>query len=1293
MLESKSTLLFRTVDYRVFKDGYLFKLMDTDRRTSYKLAFVPFSLHPSVLMLDFLMADVNRGATLHDDLMSMVREDLSSGSISEFIVLGSPNDEKDAIIDGTLFELGKLDKQGVLSETGDGTRIHNKKKLHKVSNVALSRDIVKELGKLSHTDIAFRIDRDKLVIDRVGSANRDYVSGLDISRSDVASRQSSFCGVVSKELGVYFRPYRKDTFIDVDIKQGKRHDVFGLGILDSTFTAERFDKHILTVNSEYSLAVRDITKGFMYTDYKPLDFYVEIIPRYLKIMRPEILASRIINNSRMTALDNTIFADRNLQNDMFIKEVIDVTRDKLKDMAIEDTILLGKKKAPQYPTHMHFVGNGDRLKREDMYLQAVGDAVRDIVGGDLVKDFDTLRFEREITNSLELLKERLQGYREEQKNKERPATIERTIITAYRDIVEKAYIEKDRPVGNRFYLVKAMVNEDRPQGARKYDNVLHLSHNQPLSSRDVTQNTHLYDTKCDKSQALRDYSSQLIKSTSELYHRDKMSGLYVPTEQQQAYRKKKDMTLEAGIDGVKDIVKKDKDTFITRLTNGERDRFKDLLLINSGEYERDSTKKLHLEYSQIYDRVKRKLMHLRDEWLDILINGGELPENDMWDAILMDDMLFGELLDSPAWIEEYIMVGDAMNSKLGVITADFLEGTKAKIQALIDSDILLSSREGDVPGEIISINYEALAVDSEGIVVEDTHTGERGTSEGIPVEYPDLMAHKVTIPKYGWLDELENPLGYLEERGGVLNKDTTQGDRAETEGHVEESEQLATRPDLHDSHLSKDMLMGGRFTKDATLDDDELMATRGDTYATVHTDSVMADRGEIEAILTEPELKSGKLWDKESTLMVNMRNLLGTAIDRATSFFSKVWMGTKADRGGFTDDSPTMGTKKDKGAIPNTDLSTMGTKVEREGISVKESETMGTKVDREGNADSVTMEAGRDDIQAEVDDSDYTGSKVIKGGIIQDDTLMASKPSKHATLEEMKYAELKGRLASAVVDFIFAQNSEKEAEGLQEIVTAVKEERAFTLMEHIEGYREERYGTIEEQLVATPEKLGDVIKGILATPEKYGIHLDGSMLGQGVLHDYNDDLLSEGNDVEGWSGGYGFGVPDDYDPLDPFNNYYPYTSDYTSHELAQAVSWTKNDDFEFKADTDIIKLSTTKDSIAVADVSGDNYKFSVDFCVKGNKDTAVDIVVRYTNEHNYYVFRINGGDRAGVLDMSDNMQLYKVAYGEYSPVGYPMSPHKWVKGTWHRVEISLLENGSKLLIKVDDRVQYDMRGY
>ena len=1287
---SDTTIFFRTIDYKVFQNGYLFKLMDTDRHAEYKLAFAPFSLYPSVLMLDFILADTGRSATINDDLVNAVREELSSGNLSEIVILGSRDDESGGFLVDPSKVFSKTDGGGILLETGEGTRITNRKKLQTVSNVSFSRDIINGMGKLSESDVAFRIDNGCLIVDKMDSANREYVSGLDIATALQGARPYRFGGSVSSTLGTYFRPYRVGASINGNSITSSRTDVFGLSNIGSSIISSRTSSHNGFISEISKTAHRDIRKGIMYTDHNPLDFYVEVIPRYLKVMRPEILANRIINNSNMTALDNKILADRNVSNDMFVKKLLDSTKILSKDTHVENSIALGKKKAPQYPSHMHYVGEGDRLNREDVYFQAVGDALRDIVGGDLVKSYDTLRFERDISNALDIIRDKVLGDREIQQNREVPTVIEQSMLKAYRDIFDDMFIQKELEVGSRFYLVKAFVDENRPQGIRKYDNVLHLSHNQPQGSRDVLQNSHLHNTKYDNVVALRDYSHELMVNVSDEFTRDNKSGLLLPKEQHQAYRSDKSLDIQESVDSTR---VNGKQTHLATSTIWERDSIKELLLLNSQGYERDSEKSMHIEYSKTYERVKRKLMHLRDEWLDILINGGELPENDTWEGLLMEDMIFGELLDSPAWVEECQILGDHNNSKIGVITADFLEGTKQKIQALLDSGILLSTREGDIAGDIIAINYEAMVDIREGQILEGHSEGTREEPEAMVVEYPDLMADKVTIPKYGWLDELENPLGYIEDREGQILSENHMATRPDSHGYVEDDCKLATRPDMHNGDLTDNTVLADRGSKDGAINDDDRLATRVDytegggtesvlasrveTEGTVLDNVSMAGKGERDAVLEESGSKAGSLWNRESSLMDNIKNMLGTLVERVSSIFKGSWMGTKDNHEALSID----------------ESSTIGTKADHEGITIKDSETMGSQFNRDGVLSNSTIEGARGNIQATVDDADYTGYKTERDAELDSEEYTADIPRKHATLEEMQFAELKGRLANAIVDFIFAHSEEKEVEGLNAIITAVKQDRAFTLMSHLEGYREERHGVVDEQIQATPEKLGDVIQGILATPEKYGIHMDGSALGQGVLHDYNDDLLKEGTDVEYWGDSYGFGVPDDYDPLDPFNNYYPYTSDYTSHELTQKVSWTKTDGFNFKPDTDIIQLDTDKDSIAVADVSGDNYKFAVDFCVKGNKDTAVDIVVRYTDKDNYYIFRINGGDRAGTLNMTDNMQLYKVQHGVYSPVGYPMSPHQWKKNTWHRVEVSVMENGTKLLIKVDDRVQYDMRGY
>jgi hypothetical protein len=278
-------------------------------------------------------------------------------------------------------------------------------------------------------------------------------------------------------------------------------------------------------------------------------------------------------------------------------------------------------------------------------------------------------------------------------------------------------------------------------------------------------------------------------------------------------------------------------------------------------------------------------------------------------------------------------------------------------------------------------------------------------------------------------------------------------------------------------------------------------------------------------------------------------------------------------------------------------------------------------------------------------------------------------------------------------------------------------DKASELLEHILGFVEPQGGHIGAELIAERQdhyadvisqilgdkELGQAVIGdylvaqdrmregimpppILGTEQLKRALLEEGMEAQSFLYDFNgDNLIYEGDDPEFWHEGYG--IPEAYDPKDPFNPYYPWVEDISTQQL-NAEEWLRFGPGEWTWDKEKYEFHCIPATAADGgyyrnDFTKTEYVFMADFRVDGPEQAVAGIVFRYVDEKNYMKFSVFGGTNSTL-----NMVLHKVTNGIESMMGLPMNPFNWVKGAWSRVEVSVLD--SRIKIKVNGRLQYDL---
>ncbi|PQP82095.1 hypothetical protein C0Q44_20805 [Paenibacillus sp. PCH8] len=285
---------------------------------------------------------------------------------------------------------------------------------------------------------------------------------------------------------------------------------------------------------------------------------------------------------------------------------------------------------------------------------------------------------------------------------------------------------------------------------------------------------------------------------------------------------------------------------------------------------------------------------------------------------------------------------------------------------------------------------------------------------------------------------------------------------------------------------------------------------------------------------------------------------------------------------------------------------------------------------------------------------------------------------------EDTFATFEERCAQVITGFIFAERPEMRAEYLEQLYAFLPERTAHLMKVYHEAKVEGRSSEIEtNSVLAYRDRMTEGYLPIMDTTA------------QGLVFDYTDNLLDRGMNPEDWEGG--FGVPEEYDPHDPFNVYFPYSKEMDALELVQADDWIEFGSGDWKRDELLGKFYSKNKTSQMNgwyrnNFLGDQYKFSVDFKVDANEkgDDGVGIIFKLQDINNYWMFMVNGGDSTNALDMRTPMQLYHVVGGRKESIGSPMQPFKWERDRWYTISVSIMKG--KLQIYTDSKLQYDLTG-
>lgn len=384
-------------------------------------------------------------------------------------------------------------------------------------------------------------------------------------------------------------------------------------------------------------------------------------------------------------------------------------------------------------------------------------------------------------------------------------------------------------------------------------------------------------------------------------------------------------------------------------------------------------------------------------------------------------------------------------------------------------------------------------------------------------------------------------------------------------------------------------------------------------------------------------------------------------------------LGQKGTRNAYVDMETYLSSNPQKFGFETGELS-LGFIPDRYGI-VTEDYWMGTRPDQEGFVEGLLSWGKRPDPKGSIIEDIPQGSVLERYGVTTDNFVEA---------EKLKWV--------GILTNILLEADDEKAAGYVEYLqqAGVLKADHFHLLNGLVGDLAEKKG-----LMFGEELVSDM--------SEYKADLIENLQGQGLIYDYKDfpTVLEKGMEIEDWDLDLGYGLPENYDPYDPYNLFYPGILDnysVSSLSLQQLEEWKSFGGGNWEVDNEHGQLrsvaSNEKPNGYIVDYyNSTDYVFSVNFKVDIDADgnDGVGVVFKYVNEQNYYKFVISGGPTNGIKMGSNFMQLYKIVNGIQQPIGSSMSPDYWDKGEWYNIRVSYIKK--HIQIWVNDRLQYDLIDY
>lgn len=1330
---------FMVVDYKKTQHGYLFRVATVgSREREYKFIYIPFSRYRSVLMLDFYLARHASDGGYNVHLAEAVRKEL--GGVQGIVVISdnpghkaqnasalaaerpefieaylnekasiakrvkSSQENVDHMVESDLLDeiFSALRTSLKESEIGDqyfSWRVDNKP-LRVFRSVALTRNILRNIEKINPKNLAFRINENELVIDLLedGLKKKEELR-LDIVRNedglrvikmpsfkefiDDYKRIFKLGGVVSKD----------DLVVDRVISQKALKGLFEqlLSLRDSNREADKASGRVLSVRMiDHSGAVSDVSI-FSHREFNSSMEIVDTIVESVKSTQHQMLINNPFVKS-VREIEERLFLHKAGYGDRDIEFVANVLRelnaDRVDD-AWKATFIqppkshMYKLKQRQYPTVLHKTGVlADRdYDRWEVYLDRVlkadriydfsmdyGHAIKDFVRDDVANAvlvwgrYDLYRIHDD--NPTVVLEDQIHASRDMRWD----LVAQKHDIKADRDVYVPLYVVKEQPKGVRLQVVKSVIDREMFTPVKAVYRPTKITNEQRHMVR--VNKDHAY-VLYDMYDSVRIYKEQLdvIKSYLNGTRIDKVES-YIDKKFIESKRGGRKHLLVPNGDLFDADREKVYDLLVAVDYEGKRNYENDLYVPKSVEADKNQSRPATVE-DILYEvvRHKEKRMYLEKALFEYRRNFKPLTIEEVWAAVrkldrpltyrdedmikfvergawfkhpiypgyLEDSLLVGQLVGGPAIVTDlFIYANDQSPSHAHLLDEEFLAGVRERIQALIDCGILVGDRENGL-GEVLTFNLEAFRKPCEG--------QEHGEYIGSRVE----NIGDVSVDYIADVEEKKGSIGELQDGGlsikrAYVDRDDLNAERRSVRGDVLSDEE-ATRLNNKNAHMDSEDDVGGEVIFRPVI----LKVENPFGY-------IDADPSEFLVELTANKFKEGDLLSEDQ--------LQAGGPDRR--------------KNGLVLEPDQLGGLNGR-SLDVDDESVFGGRVSNEGV-VHVEDTLSDRRPKHGEKEDKSFLYQRRGInQGDLPVDNVASPNKSRYSDLPTEMPQADDTSRLADLsEEEIMASFNARIVNLITGFIFAEKEEDRFHCLEQL-NAFLPERTYKLMEEYclakrdlkSGYREDIDGYGSKGKQAFLDRLDDTIA-------------------QGLVFDYSDDILNEGSNIEEWDTDLGYGIPNNYDPHDPFNSYYPWADTQYMFELLQR-EWEEFGEWEIDKNGGRIvsKSDTVNENVVILNqYSNKDFRFSVDFKVDDIGDGGAGVVFLYENEANYYYFLIHGGDSTNRLGMVRPMQLYKVEGGVPKPMGPPMQPYPWRKGEWHNIEVTVM--GNRLIIKTDGHVQYDM---
>ncbi|MGA4519188.1 hypothetical protein ACPA0F_18180 [Solibacillus silvestris] len=670
---------------------------------------------------------------------------------------------------------------------------------------------------------------------------------------------------------------------------------------------------------------------------------------------------------------------------------------------------------------------------------------------------------------------------------------------------------------------------------------------------------------------------------------------------------------------------------------------------------------------------------------------------------MTDNMLFGETVHFGTFLDNGLV---GSTDRFAVIQTEFIVGERPQpLPGIVLNDSPIGGRVNLKDGMLSDLYWMGTRPKPFGFTLTENVLGELVTDRPGLIAYDNYTGQRIL--QFGHIESLTYE-GHVESRLGQVDVDEVLGTVIDRQGLVEEGNLQSNK--IVDSFIDKHNLIANQWEKRSILSTSEMLfKTNGKNGSFEH--SLLAKTNGKNSVIENTILaKTNGKNGAVGTLLLSDKESHGTIetvvdfIKEKLSYIEKELIGRGPDRKGYVEHEQLTGNVENlEGQMPKETF--LGTVPKKEGVNLDEG-YQGHLPDQDGIVLDGVLNAGKPDIGGIVEHS-YSGAKTniygqtdnsthlgtrpdIVPAVLVEDTAEGNVLQRYGVTEEHLIEAEKLKWVGILTNLLFA-DEEKGHSYVDYLMDAgVIKNDHFHLLNGLVGDLVQRKGMAfgEEFVGDLTQRKADLIE---------------NLQGQGLIYEYEDanTVLEKGMEIEDWDLDLGYGLPENYDPYDPFNSFYPYlldNYDVSTLSLQQLEQWKTFGGNNWQLDNKHGQITSVKDNenpngYVLNRYDSANYKFSVNFKVtqEATDQDGVGVVFKYTNEQNYYKFVITGGPANSIRMGETYMQLYRVRNGAQQPLGSAMSPTPWVKGEWYNIRVHYVNK--HIQIWVNDRLQYDMIDY